>query len=236
MRWRGLSKRVRSPRAATVVTATVHCTPRRAWSAATTGGTRQGVPCAWRSCARRCRRSVGSLTARTYAWHTMCGAGVGQTPAERHRRWAGFPAAWPVERMSCRRTKACRRHVAAVRARSASARARHSARMASSSTLGTETGVRSPERIKRARWSASRRSVLTRSPAFFGSQDGATPQPSSPFLVRERESPEPHGPASETKPRRVAFDGRCRIRGSRSHGRVPMAPRELTAARGSLGA
>ena len=40
----GLSKRVRSPRAATVVTATVHGTPRRAWSASTTGASRQVCP------------------------------------------------------------------------------------------------------------------------------------------------------------------------------------------------
>ena len=37
MSCRGFSKRVRSPSAATVVTATVHWTPRRAWRASTTG-------------------------------------------------------------------------------------------------------------------------------------------------------------------------------------------------------
>jgi hypothetical protein len=33
---------------------------------------------------------------------------------------------------------------------------------------------RSPERISRASWVASRRSVLTRLPAFFGTDEGAT--------------------------------------------------------------
>lgn len=42
------------------------------------------------------------------------------------------------------------RHVAAVRARMVSSRARLPSRMASSAPWGTETGVRSPERIKRA--------------------------------------------------------------------------------------
>ena len=43
----GVANRVRSPRAAPVVTATVHGTPRRAWSAATTGASRQ--VCTWSS-------------------------------------------------------------------------------------------------------------------------------------------------------------------------------------------
>jgi hypothetical protein len=82
----GCSKRGRSPSAATGGTATVHGTPRRACSASTTGLRRQDWPCSWRACSRRCSRSVCSLTARTYAWNTMCCAGVGQTTAESHRR------------------------------------------------------------------------------------------------------------------------------------------------------
>jgi hypothetical protein len=41
-----------------------------------------------------------------------------------------------------------------------------------------------PERMSRASWTASRRSVLTRSPAFFGIKDGATTQHSYPFLLK----------------------------------------------------
>ena len=39
-----------------------------------------------------------------------------------------------------------------------------------------KTGVKAPERISRASWVASRRSVLTRSPTFFGTREGATTQ------------------------------------------------------------
>ena len=49
----GLSKRVRSPSSATVVTATVNWTPRRAWRASTTGAKRQVCTCSWSSCSRR---------------------------------------------------------------------------------------------------------------------------------------------------------------------------------------
>jgi hypothetical protein len=62
--------------------------------------------------------------------------------------------------------------------------------------LGTETPVRSPERASLASCTASRRSVLTRSPAFLGISDGATTQQSWPCFVRYRESQEPQGPAS----------------------------------------
>jgi hypothetical protein len=51
---------------------------------------------------------------------------------------------------------------------------------------GDIDGVRSPERISRARWIASRRSVFTRSPAFFGISEGATTQQTSPLFVRSR--------------------------------------------------
>jgi hypothetical protein len=44
MRCRGVAKRVRAPRAATVVTATVPCTPRRTWRASPTGASRPVCP------------------------------------------------------------------------------------------------------------------------------------------------------------------------------------------------
>lgn len=106
------------------------------------------------------------------------------------------PLAWPVSRRSCRSQKAFRRNFAALRSRRASSRARVRSRMASSSSVGTSTGVRAPERIRRASCTASRRSVCTRAPALFGMREGATTQPSSPLWHRERSSQEPHGPAS----------------------------------------
>ena len=102
----GVSKRVRSPISATRVTATVPCTPRKAWRASTTGVTRHDGTCAWSSWSRRWRRSLCSLTARTYSWKTSCWAGVGQTTSESHRRGAGRQLARPVERISCLRKKA----------------------------------------------------------------------------------------------------------------------------------
>ena len=180
----GGSKRVRSPMSAPIVMATVHCTPRKAWRASTTGCKRQVVACSRRSWSRRPRRSGCSVTVRTYAGKTLGGAGVGQTTAARHRRWAGPPLARPAERISWRSTKALSRHWASLRSLITSSRARVRSRIASSSTVGTYTGVRSPERARRASCIASRRSVLTRTPACWGISDGATTQPSSSFFCR----------------------------------------------------
>jgi hypothetical protein len=60
----------------------------------------------------------------------------------------------------------------ALRSRIVSSRARLRSRIASSSTAGTSTGVRSPERRSRASWVASRRSVLTRSAHLLRDQRG----------------------------------------------------------------
>jgi hypothetical protein len=67
--------------------------------------------------------------------------------------------------------------------RSAQIRARLSSRRASSSTCGPETGVRSPERLRRARCPASRRAVLTRAPVVCGITDGATTPHATPVFV-----------------------------------------------------
>ena len=123
---------------------------------------------------RRWSRSVCSVTARRYSWKTMCWAGVGQTTSLSQRRCAGPHVARPVDRISCRSRKALRRNVAVLRSGSVSSRARRRSRIAASWTAGTETGVRSPERIRRANWMASRRSVWTQSPVFFGIKEGAT--------------------------------------------------------------
>jgi hypothetical protein len=176
MSCRGVSQRVRSPHAAPVVTATVHWPPRKAWSASTTGWKRQVCPCSWSARARRPRRSVCSVTVWTSACQTMGCAGGGQITSLSQRRWAGLQWARPVERLSCRRKKALRRHLAAFRSRRVSARARLRSRRASASPAGTETGVRSPERLSRASGLASRRSVLPRSPVLVGIKEGATTQ------------------------------------------------------------
>jgi hypothetical protein len=182
----GVATRVRSPRAATRVTAPGHGTPRRAWRASTPGCKRQDCTGAWRAGARRWRRSGWSFTARTSAGPTIGGAGVGQTTSASHRRWAGPQVARPVARLSGLSRHACRRHWAACRSRMTSSRARRRSRMASSSTVGTSTGVRSPERSSRARCTASRRWVCTRSPALFGRHEGAPTQHPYPGFVRDR--------------------------------------------------
>jgi len=105
------------------------------------------------------------------------------------------------ERLACRRSKAWSRHCAGLRSWRASARARPRSRLASSSTAGTSTGGRSPERSRRVCVRASRRWVVTRSPGLWGIKEGATPQQPWPFGVRERSGQEPPGPASETKTR-----------------------------------
>ena len=62
----------------------------------------------------------------------------------------------------------------------ASRRARTRSRIASCPASGTHTAVSSPARCSRARLAASRRSVLTRSPARFGISEGATTMRSCP--------------------------------------------------------
>ena len=101
-----------------------------------------------------------------------CGTHHRAAPAQ----GAGRQLARPVERRSCRSTQAWRRRVAACRSRRVSSRARRRSRIASSSTAGTYPGVRSPARMSRANGLASRRSVVTRSPAFLGINEGATTQ------------------------------------------------------------
>ena len=94
MRALGVSQRVRSPRSATGVPATVHGTPRRACRASPPGGTRHAVPCAWRACARRGRRSGCAVTARPDSWPTMgCAEGTDDFRAPPQRGWGpGGPA------------------------------------------------------------------------------------------------------------------------------------------------
>jgi hypothetical protein len=232
-RSRGVSTRGRAPRAAPRVTAPVPGTPRRACRAATTAGPRQAGTGAWRAWARRWRRAGGAGTARPSAWHTRGGAGGGQPPAERPRRGAGPPWARPAARRAGRSQQAVRRTWASGRSRRVSARARGRSRLAAAAPLGTETAGRAPERASRARGTASRRLVGTRAPDCWGRSEGAPPQPWSPCGVRDRESQEPPGPAAETNLRGWAVAGLFRTRGSRSPCRVPLGPREVTAAPGS---
>ena len=123
----------------------------------------------------------------------------------RSRGPAGRHGAWPVERLSCRRSTALRRHGAVLSTRSASARARRRSRIASSATCGTSPGGSAPERLRRAHGTASRRAGVTRSPACVGIRAGATTPPSSPGCVSSPARHEPQGPAASTQTR----GGRC---------------------------
>jgi hypothetical protein len=227
---RGVSKRRRAPMSAPMVTATGHGTPRSASRAAPPGGHRQTCTCSWSAGARRWRRAGCAGTARPYSGNTRCCAGGGQTTSESHRRGAGRPGARPVERLACRRQNAWRRNGAAWRALRGSARARRRSRLASAATVGTATAGSSPERARRARGPAARWSVWTRSPAVLGRREGATTQPSAPVWVLPRARPSPQGPAASSTSTGLACDGSWRRRGSRSPGRVPMGPREVTSA------
>ena len=152
MRGRGVSTRVRSPRAAPGVTAPVHWPPRKAWRASTTGEKRQVGPGAGRASSRRPTRAGGAVTGWTSACTTMGGAGVGPTTARSQRRGAGRPVARPLERRACRRTQALRRHVAAGRSRRVSSRARRRSRLASASRAGPSTGGEVPGAPQPGQW------------------------------------------------------------------------------------
>src|SRR5215510_7915069 len=132
--------------------------------------------------------------------------------------------------MSWRSRNALSRALAALPSFRLSSRARTRSRMASSATAGTYTGVRSPDRSSRANCTASRRSVFTWSPAFFGIWEGATTQHLRFFFVRYRYSQYPQGPASYTKWSVLPLACSLRISLSISHCRVPMVPSDTTSA------
>src|SRR3954447_13960786 len=67
-------------------------------------------------------------------------------------------------------------------------------RAASWAVSGTQTAVSSPARRSRARLTASRRLVLTRSLGFLGISEGATTMQECPSPVSNRWSPYPVGP------------------------------------------
>jgi hypothetical protein len=73
-------------------------------------------------------------------------------------------------------------------------RARTRSRSASALASGTHTDVRSPPRRQRASFTASRRSVFTRSPAFTGTSVGATTAHPTPNSVSCQYSTYPVGP------------------------------------------
>jgi hypothetical protein len=100
-------------------------------------------------------------------------------------RWPPMRLAWRADSVTAPSRWAPQRGVA-VRALRALSRARVRARPASSAPWGTETAVRAPEPARRARGLAARRSVVTRSPACWGSSEGATTPQASSFFGRER--------------------------------------------------
>ena len=77
--------------------------------------------------------------------------------------------------------------------------------MAAASTVGTSTGVRAPERIRRASVMASRRVVVTRSPGFVESKEGATTQQPCPLLGQRAGEPVPAGACLRDKEERRGF-------------------------------
>ena len=78
---------------------------------------------------------VGARSDGCLAHDLLCRGGTDHCAEP--RRWAGRQVARPVERIACRRRKALRWNFAALRARIASARARHRSRIAASSPWGT---------------------------------------------------------------------------------------------------
>ena len=198
---RGGANRGRAPRAAPVVTATGHGPPAASLGRVDHRGQAPGRPLV----------SAGVCQTRPpFGGRSDC-AEVCLAPTRRRRGGpddlaapaaVGRPPGGAAgERLACRRSKAWSRHCAGLRSWRASARARPRSRLASSSTAGTSTGGRSPERSRRVCVRASRRWVVTRSPGLWGIKEGATPQQPWPFGVRERSGQEPPGPASETKTR-----------------------------------
>ena len=85
---------------------------------------------------------------------------------------------------------------AAVLAQRRSSRQRKRSRSPSVSGVGGATNRNSPPRYSVTSFFASRRSVLTRSPARTGISDGATTSHATPSLVSSRYSSNPPGPAS----------------------------------------
>jgi len=78
----------------------------------------------------------------------------------------------------------------------AASRARTMSRNASVCLSGTQTAVRSPLRCARASFTASRRSVFTRSPDRTGTSVGAITSQATPIAASCQYSAYPHGPAS----------------------------------------
>jgi hypothetical protein len=155
------------------------------------------------------------------------------------RRGAGPPGARPLERRAGRSPKALRRHGASVRARRASARTLRSARMATSSTVGPDPAVRAPARARRAHGTASRRSVVTRSPGLGASGRGPPPSTRSLFACESGRAKRHRGPLRRRRAAvgpGMASCGRgdryhrgacpwCRGRGPRRRDLAPHTPR-----------
>ncbi len=85
---------------------------------------------------------------------------------------------------------------ARIRSPRQSSLARTKSRAPSCATVGTTTGVISPNRSNLARCTASLASVLTRSPDGRCSFDGAATTHRTPAAVSARYNPNPVGPAS----------------------------------------
>jgi hypothetical protein len=106
---------------------------------------------------------------------------------------------------------------AAVRARRTSSRQRTKSRSPSCSGDGGATNRSSPARYRRTSFLASRRSVLTRSPARTGTSDGATTSHAIPTRDSSRNSHSRRAPPHSRRPDPPDRGGRSLARVDRSH-------------------
>ena len=145
------------------------------------------------SCSRRC---TSASTAPRASSSVACAAGCASVTVLNHCWWRVVHASPSSNRIPWRNSSfesRCRQRIRSTRTAS---RARTRSRSASSSRPGTRTGCSLPASSNRASSSASRRSVLTRSPDPRGIFDGAATTHPTSRRASSRASPYPVGPAS----------------------------------------
>src|SRR5215218_8635833 len=194
MSWRGFSKRRMSPTSTANVTAVTSSTPRSAWSASTTGARPQVGRNSSIARSIRARRSSASRTSSISSWSTIWSAGCSKLCSCSQQRYRAPQFFLRGKSRLWRSRKALTWRLFAPTSLAAAARARTRPRIASWAVSGTQTAVSSPARRSRARLTASRRLILTRSLGLLGISEGATTTPAWPSPVSNRWSPYPVGP------------------------------------------
>ena len=150
MSFPGVSKRVRSQSWEAIVAATIREIPRMAWRDLI-----NSCRLLWRDWRRICSvnrwtRLIQSVTVSIYSWSTNTWAECGNATEDSQLKWVFVHIVFPGKTMSCRSRKAPSCCIATRSARVASIRARTKSRKASSSGVGTYTGVSSPARCNLA--------------------------------------------------------------------------------------